>query len=143
VTGKGHARHTVVIDQVAGHPVAVAPSGASLPDAPCAEGLPPSAFSDCNPHPSQTAFPECYQYEIAPARDEHGECVAGEVTVTVSGWPSILDAVRADVIRDAKHPDRIELRLNRVESSVLRSALGADASFRSRRHAELNWGPSF
>jgi len=56
-------------------------------------------------------------------------CVAGFVTLTVTGWPSIVDSVRARVVQTAVQPERVDLTLERVESSILGDASGRQASF--------------
>jgi hypothetical protein len=90
-----------------------------------------SEFSDCNPRPSQKDYPECYRYKISPISegDSGDPCLPAYATVTISGWPSILDSVRARVVRTARRRNEFELSLDRIESSIIRDALGPTGKF--------------
>jgi hypothetical protein len=48
------------------------------------------------------------------------------VLVTISGWPSILDSVRAKINRKGV---QLDLTLDQVRSSILRKALGPKGAF--------------
>jgi hypothetical protein len=52
-----------------------------------------------------------------------------DVSISISGWPSIFDSVRAKVVRKGGRTDQVDLTLSHVEGSILRGALGPSANF--------------
>jgi len=86
----------------------------------CARKVRRLTFTSCNPSPSQTAYPECTNYEIGPAVDhaDHG-CIPGLLRLTVSGYPGRMDVSLVEAKAGAT--GRIEL----VVDSHLQATSGA------------------
>lgn len=128
------------------------PPDARTPPSPgpdCKLSLLRARFVEVNPHPSQTAYPEMWTYEVEPGSEpltEAGGCLPGHVAIGVNGWQSISDLLRAKVGYDPARPREATLTLERVEASVLGfhaspGTLLATLVFEKGRVRELRFGP--
>jgi hypothetical protein len=105
----GHSSAAVTGDRGAPPPDASATASAAASDAIPALELVPCPldergvnFLDCNPKPSQQDYPECYSYTIEAASPVvEGRCIPEKVTVTVSGWPGVIDVTEARAVPGA------------------------------------------
>lgn len=97
-----------------------ASSGTSRQLASCEYRVRDLTFTDCNPKPTQTDYPECTNYGIGPLTDaaDHG-CIPGGVRLAVSGYPGRLDVLF--VSTKLLEGGEVEVRLEEVHQSTAES----------------------
>lgn len=139
--------HDMRPDALAPRRLVEAPAGRRVPDEPpapsgAAAALELLEFLECNPHPSQTQYPECVSYSLDAAALESPQPV--ELMVSA---PGLADTLPCRLRRDPLHPDRIEVRLDQAVSVLADPSpspagrLLATLSLRQGRVWELLPGP--
>ncbi|MBI4950613.1 MAG: hypothetical protein HY908_01135 [Myxococcales bacterium] len=84
------------------------------------------SFSECNPHPGQTDYPECWQYSfmLHPAPDGGGpECRPRTSDFFITGYPAISDQKRVELVYDGDPPVRAKILEVGVDESPLRDTV--------------------
>lgn len=78
-------------------------------------------FLECNEHPKQFDYPECWQYLLEPVQDDHADpdaCLPAQVTLGVGGWGGVNEGVLAKVVYKPARPREATLVLKEGSTMV-------------------------